>query len=232
MKSLNLAISIDDVNPSNVQADLKDPLISKIISINERYGSKVTFFVPANFLGKFNLKDYKAWCQFIDSLDFVEVAAHGYLHDFEDLDVHTDYKEFSKMNYEKTLSRINQIKESFIHFSSKEIEGWKMPGWEFNIQSLKAISENYKYLYPHPEHINIYKSVSKNARIINSKNTYDIQSNIPYQTLEDGPLILHSHVDGQTNGNRWTEYNFARLQLNLVDIFQFFKVNTSFVKEL
>lgn len=232
MNKIDLCISIDDVNPSNVEASINDPLISKIISINEKYGAKVTFFVPANFLGKFNLKDHKSWCGFMDSLEFVEIAAHGYLHDFEDLNINLGYKEFSKMAYEKTIERATQIKEAFVHFKLKQIDGWKMPGWEFNIESLKAICENFNYLYPHPEHINIYKSVSKKAKIINSKNTFDIQANIPFQNLEDSPLILHSHVDGPTNNNKWTDYNFAKLQLNLLDIFQFFKVNNSFIKDL
>jgi len=232
MKKLNLAISIDDVNPSNVEASISDPLISKIIYLNNKYGIKTTFFVPANFLGKFYLKDHKEWCQFMDSLDFVEIAAHGFFHDFEEIDADKSCKEFSKISYEKCIIRSNEIKEAFTYFSSKTIEGWKMPGWEFNLESLKAISENFNYLYPHPEHINIYKSISKNAKIINSKNTFDIQGNIPYQNLQDNPLVLHSHVDGPTNNNKWTDYNFAKLQLSLSDIFQFFKVENCFIKDL
>jgi len=230
MKNLTLCLSVDDVNPSNVAASFEDPLISKILLMHQRYNLKATFFVPANFLGKYNLRDYKEWCQFFDEIDFIEVAAHGYYHDFEEIQ-NLNGKEFSKMSYAKSKERNTLIKQSFQHFYKKEIKGWKMPGWEFNLESLKAVCEDFQYVYPHPEHINIYKSVSKNARILDSSNTFDIQGNILYSDLKPGPLILHSHVDGNTNNNRWTDYNFAKLQLNLLDIFQFFKVTPSFIEQ-
>ena len=232
MKNLNLCISIDDVNPANVSPSTQDPLISKIISINKKYNLKITFFIPANFLGKFDIKEHKKWCQFIDSLEFVEIAAHGYFHDFEEIDSNNQGKEFSKATYEKTIEKISMIKDSFQHFKTKSIDGWKMPGWEFNLESLKAVTEKFNYLYPHPDHINIYKSISKKAKIIDSKNTFDIQHDLPFGLFENQILILHSHVDGETNKNKWTEYNFAKLQVNLMNLFQFFKVNPLFINQL
>jgi hypothetical protein len=107
-----------------------------------------------------------------------------------------------------------------------------MPGWEFNPESLKAISENFDYLYPHPLHIDTYKNISQRARVIDSTNTYDIQHQIDFNILTNGILILHSHIDGETNRNKWTDFNFSRLQITLNDLFKFFEVETTFIKDL
>lgn len=231
MKKLKLAISVDDISPKNVNASLDDPFISKIYQIYRDHGIKTTLFVPGNLSGTTDLKFFPDWCKFIDDLEFVEVAGHGFLHDFQNANQTEDYKEFARMNYDDAIIRCKNIKES-LKFFNKTIHGWKMPGWEFNPESLKAISENFDYLYPHPLHIDTYKNISQRARVIDSTNTYDIQHQIDFNILTNGILILHSHIDGETNRNKWTDFNFSRLQITLNDLFKFFEVETTFIKDL
>ena len=102
--------------------------------------------------------------------------------------------------------------------------GWRTPGWDLSENSLKELEVNFSYAAIHPNQSpnDWYIKTFSGANLIHENNLNIIDNNI----------LLHSHIAGKWNMNRWDRVNYHILEYNLETINKQLEINNKFLKEL
>ena len=78
---LKIAWSVDDVAPIPEHGlNRGGGNFKYLFELNKELGVKFTLFVIPNYKGNYDIRNYKNWCDWIKSLDFCEIANHGFYH--------------------------------------------------------------------------------------------------------------------------------------------------------
>jgi len=220
---LKIAWSVDDVAPIPEHGlNRGGGNFKYLFELNKELGVKFTLFVIPNYKGNYDIRNYKNWCDWIKSLDFCEIANHGFYHWNP---VRNDWLEF--IGITKPQAEI-LLKNSTEAFSEMGIypKILKIPGWEFESEFMDLFPKyGFKALADHFVSLKPIKLTNGFYRIPYTLSTENLHSSHYADTL-----VLHSHIatDG-TNKNGFTEEHYQEVRKFLKNIIEKNKGNVKFV---
>lgn len=200
-------ISIDDVNPKSGWQILGTPVEGWLRSLNEEFGARFTCFVPSNYHREFPLSKNKEWIKELNSVPFMELAAHGHLHDADDKGF--GECEFAEIQHpDIARERLWRMWEEWMKVQYLPV-GWKSPGWLCSVGSKEIIENSFKYVSLHSEH---NRGMNWKCKTFFGHDGIQ-QTDISTHNVD--MIMLTSHVSGDWNDNVWNEKNFEQLRLSL-----------------
>lgn len=216
-QDIKLTISIDDVNPLPGWRILGDPSEKWLRTLHEQFGLKFTLFIPSHYhnLPNTQLRDNKEWIQELNSIEWIELAAHGHFHETSDRSRYGEC-EFLELDYYQASYTLSMSWEQWDDADVDVPCGFRPPGWLVSPQSNQAIKDFivnehpiFKYVAIHYQHNNGLKW--------NCKEFFghdDIQSN-SISVHNENMIMFQSHICGNWNKNVWNQDNYEQLRLSL-----------------
>lgn len=229
---MTITISIDDVHPQKGWRILGDPTETWLRKLHEDFGAKFTCFVPSNYHGEFPLSEHKEWVQELNSIPWIELAAHGHLHMTSDVTKFGEC-EFAELDFESAKNRIAESWDEWFNSDVMPI-GFRPPGWLVNQDSRDAIlyaggkwyewgmweTNWFEYVAIHYNHNNglDWNCIPGRKKCKTFFGHDGIQqSNI---SIHSGDMVMFtSHISGDWNKNVWNEWNFEQLRLSLSHLY-------------
>ena len=101
-------IAIDDVHPEPGWGMEGDECMIYLRHLHEEFGAKFTLFIPANYHREFPISRYLHWIEWLESLGYFELAAHGHYHDTSDPDRWGEC-EFAELEPDAALDRLQMM---------------------------------------------------------------------------------------------------------------------------
>lgn len=234
--NLNLTISCDDVNPLNDYRILGTQVKKWWIELNEKYGVKFTCFIPSNYHNQAPLSKNKEWIKDLNSIPWIECAAHGHFHMTSDPSKFGECEFFELQDKQLIHQRIDMIKNEWANCGIYEF-GWRNPGWLASENSVDIIGKrfniNWKLLYSaiHYEH---NRGMNWNCKTFFGHDGID-QTNIEIHNINesnpDGMIMFQSHIAGNHNDNVWNQKNFDQLCLSLDYLFENYSIEPKMLQE-
>lgn len=222
-QDIKLTVSIDDVNPLPGWRILGDPAEKWLRTLHEQFGLKFTLFIPSHYhnLPNTQLRDNKEWIQELNSIEWIELAAHGHFHETSDRSRYGEC-EFLELDYDQASYNLSKSWEQWDDVDVDVPRGFRPPGWLVNHQSNKAIKEfmvrrsdsmweypMFKYVAIHNQHNNGLEWACKEFF-----GHDDIQGDT--LSIHNGDMIMfQSHICGDWNKNVWNQQNFEQFQHTL-----------------
>ena len=208
---MKIIISIDDVNPKPDWQILSTPVEGWLRSLNQKYGARFTCFIPSNYHGEFPLSKNKEWIRELNSIPWIECAAHGHLH-MTSAPTRFGECEFYELDTWRSVdNRMGELKKEWDSIGVQP-RGWKPPGWlcslAFNdwMNSLYLSEKNwFKYVSLHCEHNH---GMNWNCKTFFGHDGIH-QTNISIHN--DDMIMLTSHIAGDWNDNVWNQANYDQL---------------------
>lgn len=213
--NLEIIISIDDVHPQKGWRILGDPTEKWLRSLNEEFGAKFTLFIPSNYHQKFPLSDYKEWIQELNTIPFLELAAHGHFHQTSDPNKYGECEFFEINDQGSALQRLCDLSDEWMNSLGRMPIIWKNPGWLCSAQSQAVIRQNFQGFSLHYEHNNPEWNWAGKV-FYGHDGIQEIEWGLHNHLNGDDPMImLTSHIFGNWNDNVWNERNYEQLRLSL-----------------
>lgn len=211
--NLNITISVDDINPKSGYRVLGEKTEHWFRKLNEDYGAKFTAFIPSNYHNQFPLSENQEWIQELNSIPWIECAAHGHYHMTSDPKRFGECEMLELDTFDKCSRRYGQIINEW-HCAGVEAGnwGWRNPGWLchpewnnfFNYERFPP-----KYVAVHYDH---NQDMEWNCK------TFFGHDGIQQEHIfihDDNMIMLQSHIAGTHNRNVWNEDNYDQLRLSL-----------------
>lgn len=222
---LNLTISVDDVHPEKGWGLKDDQCMKYIQSIHDTYGAKFTCFCPSNYHGNFPISQHKEWIDWLLSLDYIELAAHGHLHQTFNPEKwgECEFIEIQTIRQcEEILNLIGEAWNAVGHIPA----GWRNPGWLTTQANADIIGRYFKYAAVHYEH--------------NQGIQWPCKMIFGHDGIESGDIRIHegnrimyqSHIAGDWNKNVWNEDNYAQLNLSLEYLANNYEVDYKLLRDV
>lgn len=243
---LKLNIACDDVNPLKGYRILGDKTETWFRKLNEDYGVKFTLFIPSNYHNRAPLSQNKEWIQELNSIDWLELAAHGHFHMTSDPQRFGEC-EFLELQETKEISdRITAMWNEWIDVDIFP-EGWRNPGWLCSSESHRQLNndifiirkfqkfkdDNFRTCGPlHFEYAAVH--YEHNQGLNWNCKTFFGHDGIQQQTIgihNDDMIMFQSHISGKHNHNVWNEQNYEQLRLSLDHLFQNYQIEPKILKE-
>lgn len=223
--NLKLTISCDDINPHPKYRLLGTPAEKWFRQLNDEFGVKFTCFVPSCYHGKYPISDHKEWIRELDSIEWLELAAHGHFHQTSDPKRFGEC-EWAEIGDEKIAT--NRLEEMLNEWNSCDIElfGFRFPGWVGSRKAKLIIDNYFDYVAVHYEH-------NGNMEWYYAK-TFFGHDGIQQEhiSIHNGDMIMfQSHIYGNHNHNVWNEQNYEQLRLSLTHLFENYTIEPKLLKE-
>lgn len=220
---LRLTIAIDDVNPKKGYRILGDQTEGWLRQLNEQFGCRFTLFIPANYHGQYPLTKHKEWVKELNSIEWIEFAAHGYLHQCNDSRQYGECEMFEP-NYFST-SNIDKMLGEWYETTGVYPIGWRSPGWLINEENKRLIERIFEYVAIHYEH---NRGMQWDCKTFYGHDGIQ-QENISIHN--DDMIMFQSHIYGNHNHNVWNEHNYEQLRLSLSHLFENYTITPKLLKE-
>jgi hypothetical protein len=207
--NLNVTISVDDVHPQKGWRVLGDKTEQWFRQLNEEFGVKFTLFCPSNYHHEWPISEHKEWVTELNSIDWIELAAHGHFHQTTNSKVYGEC-EFAEIFDEKIAT--HRLEQMLFEWSSCNIEphGFRFPGWVGSRESKLVIDNYFSYVAIHYDH--------NNGLDWYYAKTFFGHDGIQQHNIDvhNGNMImLQSHIAGNWNHNVWNEDNYEQLRITL-----------------
>ena len=209
---MNITIAIDDLHPEIGWGMPGDKCMFYLDELNKEFGAKFTLFIPSNYHHKFPLSKHIEWIDWLKSIPYFELAAHGHFHECERNDI-GECEFFELDTPEKAQSRIHQMLSEREKVNHKPI-GWRNPGWLAHPSAVNELGKHFKYAAIHYEHNHNIPWDCKTLFGHDGINETDIQTH-------QGNIMFQSHIAGDWNDNVWNEDNFQQLRISLQHLLQY-----------
>jgi hypothetical protein len=168
------------------------------------------------------LRDNKEWIQELNSIEWIELAAHGHFHETSNRSRYGEC-EFLELDSDDASYRMMLCCDAWVESGVDWPQGFRPPGWLVNPEANCAINAYtidcrqdypiFKYVAIHNQHNNGLKW--------NCKEFFghdDIQGEIV--SIHNGDMIMfQSHICGDWNKNVWNQQNFEQFQHTLEYIY-------------
>ena len=192
-------------------------------SLHKEFGTKFTLFIPSNYHGQYPLSGHKDWIDWLKSLGYFELAAHGHYHACKRTDIgECEFFELDTDNI--VLERIQMIFDEW-----KEVDhvpvGWRNPGWLAHPTAIKHLGKCFKYAAVHYEHNHNLEWDCNMIFGADGIHETDIK-------LHNGNLMFQSHIAGNWNKNSWTKENYDQFRASLEFLHGQYTINNKFIMEL
>lgn len=213
---MTITISCDDVHPQAGWRILGDKTEQWFRTLNEEFGCKFSLFVPACYHYQYPLSGYTRWVEELRSIDWLELAAHGYGHttSMPSKFGECEFFEIDSPSAARTVLNGIAAEWSDCDIAVKDL-GWRNPGWLCTEVSKKEIENTFKYAAIHYEHNrglqwNIPTLFGHDGIQQENINIHNVSDKHP-----DGMIMYTSHIAGSWNHNVWNQTNYEQLRLSL-----------------
>ena len=221
--TLKIAWSVDDVVPIPEHGlNREEGNFKYLFALNKEFGAKFTLFTTPNYKGVFDIRNYVPWCEWLKSLDFCEIAAHGFTHHNQKTKMGT---EFFKITESEAENLLNETVMSFNEVGIR-VRGFKFPGWLHETEFIDLLPKyGFGWLADHFVSIYPLKLTNGFYRIPYTLSTGNLHSD-HYKNI----LILHSHISvDQQNKNGFNDEHYIEVRKFLKKIVEKNKGNVKFV---
>jgi len=223
---LNVVICIDDTHPEKGWGIPGDECVSYLYKLNEEFGCKFVQFIPSNYHGKYPLSEHRNWVTYWDSLNWIELAAHGHYHDCRMGG--PGECEMTEHNYLSAKQRLEDCLDEWDKVGIKPI-GWRMPGWLATQESFDAVSEKFDYIAIHESHNN--NILIKNIKTFKGADGIHLDD-FNLTLWNDNTIMFQSHIAGLTNDNNWNKQNYENFRQVLLFLKENHNINFKLLNEL
>lgn len=223
---LNLTVAIDDVHPEKGWGIQGDECMTYLDQLNKEFGTKFTLFIPSNYHQQYPISQYVEWIDWLQSLGYFELAAHGHYHQT------TNKEHFGEMEFAE-LQDPSKIAERII-LMQKEWEAvnvipkvWRNPGWICSKQSHEQLKQIFEVAAIHYDHnMGLYWDTCKTVYGHDGIHETDIK-------LHNGNcLMFQSHIAGDWNKNVWNKDNFDQFHSSLTYLHETYSITNKFISEI
>lgn len=126
---MQLVIDVDDLSPSK-------PGLELLMRLKQHYPAlKVTCFTPAmdQAVAQKKMPEDKLleWAKIVSSLDWIEIAPHGFLH----------FEHEMELTYKQTRDVIVACEEVFKKIGLPFVKIWKSPHWQTSKEAYQALRD-------------------------------------------------------------------------------------------
>lgn len=206
--NLKVTIAVDDVHPEKGWGEWDDPAIGWMDTLHKKYGAKFTFFIPSNYHGKYPISQHKDWIDWLLSLGYIELAAHGHFHQT------SNAGRFGECEFFEPRDPVQQLILTEMMMSEWDkvypsVQGWRSPGWLIDPSYVDLIGNLFDYVAVHYEHNGHLKWPCK---------TIFGHDGINQQIIKIHPtnrIMYQSHIAGTWNDNVWNQQNYEQLDASL-----------------
>jgi predicted deacetylase len=203
---MELTIAIDDVHPEIGWGMPGDECMEYLKALNEEFGAKFTLFIPSNYHHQYPLSEHKEWVNWLKSISYFELAAHGHYHECERDNI-GECEFFELDTPEKAQSRIKLMLDEWEKVDHKPA-GWRNPGWLAHPAAIQELGNHFEYAAVHYQHNHNLPWKCKTIFGHDGIHETDI-------TLHNGCVMFQSHIAGNWNDNVWNETNYNQIRLSL-----------------
>lgn len=220
---LNLTVAIDDIHPEKDWGLPGDECMEYLDSLHKEFGTKFTLFIPSNYHRQYPLSEHKDWIDWLKSLGYFELAAHGHYHACRRTDI-GECEFFELDNDINVTERIQMILNEWQKVNHIPV-GWRNPGWLAHPTAVKHLGRHFKYAAVHYEHN--HNLVWDCKMIFGADGIHESDIGI-----HDGALMFQSHIAGDWNKNSWNRANYEQFRHSLLHIHSQHKITNKFIMEL
>lgn len=226
MQVLNLTVAIDDIHPEIGWGLPGDECMYYLHELNKEFGIKFTLFIPSNYHKQYPISDHKDWIDWLQSLGYFELAAHGHYHQTSNKDIWGEMEFAELQNPSQITDRILLMQNEWNAVGVSPI-GWRNPGWICSPQSQEQLKHIFKYAAVHYEH-NHGLDWGNCKMIYGHDGIHETNINIHVNNT----LMFQSHIAGNWNKNVWNNENYQQFRYSLLSIYEQYNINNLFISEL
>lgn len=222
---INLTVAIDDIHPEKGWGLPGDECMEYLDSLHNEFGVKFTLFIPSNYHKQYPISEHKDWINWLQSLGYFELAAHGHYHQTTNPSMWGECEFAEIATAEECLDRINLVCNEWDQVSYKP-KGWRNPGWLAQAHCIDVIGKRFEYAAVHYEHNYNLKWPCKMLYGHDGIHETDIK-------IHNGNcLMFQSHIAGEWNKNTWSKENYDQFKLSLEFLKETHIFNNKFLNEL
>lgn len=223
---LNLTVAIDDVHPERGWGMPEDECMGYLDSLHKEYGTKFTLFIPSNYHNKYPIGEYKEWIDWLLSLGYFELAAHGHFHQTSNKELWGEM-EFAELQNPSDITDRILLMQNEWRAVGVEPKVWRNPGWICSKESNEQLRQTFKFAAIHYDH-NMGLNWGDCKPIYGHDGIHE--TNIK---LHNGNcLMFQSHIAGNWNKNVWNETNYNQFKLSLDYLNENYILNNKFLHEI
>ncbi len=225
MRALNLTVAIDDIHPEKGWGLPGDECMYYLHELHKEFETKFTLFIPSNYHSNYPISQYKDWIDWLVSLGYFELAAHGHFHQTSDPQKWGECEFAEITSSEECLERVNAIWKEWNQLNCKP-KGWRNPGWLAQKHCIDVLGKWFQYAAVHYEHNHNFQWDCKMLFGHDGIHETDIK-------LHNGnTLMFQSHIAGDWNKNVWNEENYKQFKLSLEFLKENHILENKFLMEL
>lgn len=234
--NLQISISVDDVNPKKGYRILGEPAEKWFRELNERYGCKFTCFIPSCYHREYPLSQNKSWIQELNSISWIECAAHGHFHQTSNPKLFGECEFFELTDPDEISQRLHDMSYEWDQCGILPT-GFRPPGWLISDQSRIRIQNHWyhnskiEWVAIHYEHD---RRMQWDCKAFFGHDGIQ-ESNIGIHNINEsdqsGMIMFQSHIFGNHNDNVWNQSNFDQLCLSLDHLTQNYDCSFKTLKE-
>ena len=223
---INLTVAIDDIHPETGWGMPGDECMRYLDSLHKEFGVKFTLFIPSNYHRQYPISEHKDWINWLQSLGYFELAAHGHYHQTSNKDIWGEM-EFAELQDPKQITDRILLMQTEWQSVGVDPVGWRNPGWICSPQSQEQLRQTFKYAAVQYDH-NMGMHWGDCKMIFGHDGIHETDVK-----LHNGNcLMFQSHIAGNWNKNIWNKDNYNQFQLALDYIYTNYTVNKKFISEL
>ena len=223
---INLTVAIDDVHPEKGWGMPGDECMEYLDSLYNEFGTKFTLFIPSNYHTQYPISKHIDWIQWLQSLGYFELAAHGHYHQTSNKDVWGEM-EFAELQDPIQISNRILLMQNEWRAVGIDPIVWRNPGWICSLQSQLQLKETFESAAIHYDH-NMGLDWGNCKMIYGHDGIHETDIKVHNGNC----LMFQSHIAGDWNKNVWNNDNYKQFLLALNYIHANYTVNNKFISEL
>lgn len=221
----NLTVAIDDVHPEYGWGMPGDKCVYYLNELNKEFGTKFTLFIPSNYHRQYPISQHKEWIDWLMSMGYFELAAHGHYHQTSDKDIWGEM-EFAELQDPKQITDRILLMQNEWNAVGINPKGWRNPGWICSPQSAEQLKHLFEYVAVHYIHnMGLMWGTSKMIFGADGIHETDIK-------IHNDNFMFQSHIAGDWNKNIWNQENYEQFRMSLNFLHTEYKINNKFISEL
>ena len=225
-RRMELTIAIDDIHPEKGWGMPGDACMHYLQRLYDEFGVKYTLFIPSNYHGRYPISQHKDWVAWLQSLGYVELAAHGHYHMTSDK-ARWGEMEFAELRDTSQISnRIALMMDEWSAVGVKPI-GWRNPGWICSLESHAQLKHIFEYAAVHYEH-NMNLDWGSCKMIFGHDGIHETDIKLH----GNNHLMFQSHIAGTWNKNVWNQQNYEQFRHSLEHLYANYTITPLFLSEI
>jgi len=220
---VNLTVAIDDIHPEKGWGLPGDECMYYLDELNKEFGTKFTLFIPSNYHKQYPLSQYKDWIDWLKSLKYFELAAHGHYHECKRTDI-GECEFFELDNDTDVLERIQLMMNEWSAVNHNPV-GWRNPGWLAHPIAVKHLGKYFNYAAVH--YVHNHNLQWDCNMIYGADGIHETDINI-----HNNSFMFQSHIAGSWNKNSWVKENYEQFKTSLEFLHKEYTIHNKFIMEL